>query len=277
MKKLLSTAIVATILTVPYGVSHAEELSKVEINYEDALQKFETIKSQISSNNNLDIEEKEKVRKKNYELLNAFLDANKGMETQKVEKIISTVEDIDALMYDLEAEKGNTNFGSKSIDYDPNNEKTYGEMRAAAATWSGKGDILISLQAKTGGFPHGHAAILSTTPHYVIEALPRPGVVHQSASKYWSTVDDEGQYYVKGAPDSSYIKAVSYAKNQIGEPYKLKTSLDNTSEWYCSKLVYKAWLSAGYHVGSLDTHLGVVLPASIKGDLDTVKYKNNPY
>ncbi|MCX2829682.1 MULTISPECIES: YiiX/YebB-like N1pC/P60 family cysteine hydrolase [Bacillus] len=276
MKKLLSTVIAATILTLPYGVSHAEESSKVGLNYEQALKKFDTIKNSIG-NTKLDIKEKEKIRKENYELLNAVLDANKDMETQKVEKIISAVEDIDALMYDLEAEKGNTNFGSKSIDYEPGKEKTSNKMQEAAASWSGKGDILVSMKAKTYGLPHGHAAILSTTPHYVIEALPSPGVVHQSASKYWSTVDDEGQYYVKGASNSAYLNAVSYAKNQIGEPYKLKTSLNNTSEWYCSKLVYKAWLNAGYHVGTLDAYLGVVLPGSIKSDMDTVKYKSNPY
>lgn len=191
--------------------------------------------------------------------------------------------DVDGLMYNLEAEKGNINFGSKSINYSKADAQqhslsTTDEYQTTAITgWSGKGDILISMEAKTYGLPHGHAAILSTTKDYVVEALPSPGVVHQSATKYWSTVSDESQYYVKGAPDSAYINAVNYAKNQIGEPYKLKTTLGNTTEWYCSKLVFKAWELAGYQVGSLDEYLGVVLPGSIAFDVDTIKYKSNPY
>ncbi|MCM3032629.1 hypothetical protein [Niallia sp. MER 6] len=75
---------------------------------------------------------------------------------------------------------------------------------------------MISFKAKTGGFAHGHAGILSTTKDKVIEALPKSGVVPQSATKYWSTVSDEQQYYVRNAPDKSYINAVNYVTNHNG-------------------------------------------------------------
>ncbi|MGG1663810.1 YiiX/YebB-like N1pC/P60 family cysteine hydrolase [Brevibacillus sp. NRS-1366] len=104
----------------------------------------------------------------------------------------------------------------------------------------------------------------------VYEALPRPGVVHQFATKYWSTVDDESQYYVKDAEDADYKMAVAYAKSQVGDSYGLETTLSNSSVWYCSKLVYKAWKDAGFSIGSLDEYAGVVLPSSLIIDVDTV-------
>lgn len=253
LKKIFSLTLIGLLITnvlIPLE-TFANENS---LSYEQIIEKLENTKEDIKLNyNNLNLAQKENIREQSYELVNVFLDENRNLDIGKTDNLLSTLEDIDSLLYNLEEEKGNVNFGSKSINYSKSSLKSANDFQTNAVTsWSGKGDILISLEAKTAGFPHGHAAILSTTKDYVIEALPKPGVVHQSASKYWSTVSDEGQYYVKGAPDSAYVNAVNYAKNQIGEPYKLATTLNNTSEWYCSKLVFKAWESAGYHIGTLD-------------------------
>lgn len=280
LKKVLGFTLIVFLITNVLNPFSAFANGDI-LSYEQILNELENTKEDINVGNDMTVSQKESIREQNYKLVNDFLDANHNFDKEKVNILLTSLEDIDSLMYDLEKEKGNVNFGSKSTNYSKSDVEQGSlnrvEKYAASNSWNGKGDILISMTAKTYGFPHGHAAILSTTPHYVIEALSKPGVVHQSASKYWSTVSDEGQYYVKGAPDSAYIKAVNYAKVQIGELYKLKTSLSNTSEWYCSKLVYKAWQSAGYHVGTLDAYAGVVLPESIRVDADTVKYKSNPY
>lgn len=194
-----------------------------DLSYDELVKELGTIQEKVKKEN-LELAEKEDIREKSYELVSDLLSSNTDLNLQNKEVLLSTLEELDTLLYNVVAEKGNENFGSKSINYSKSDseQKAQNEtQQKAIASWNGKGDILISLKAKTWGFPHGHAAILSTTKHKVIEALPNPGVVHQSATKYWSTVSDEGQYYVKGAPDSAYVNAVKYALKQVSDPYKL--------------------------------------------------------
>jgi uncharacterized protein YycO len=274
-----SIAIVGSLL-VPSNTYAKEK----EISYEQVLQDLEKTKLDIQNATDLSLKEKEKISKETSKLVNEFLATDSDIEQEKIGEVIDSLKEIDGMMYDVVNEKGNENFGSKSVKFKKSNKEA--EVGIAAVVepgdgggtyWNGKGDILISYVAKTYGFAHGHAAVLSTTRDYVIESLPSPGVVHQSASKYWSTVSDEGQYYVKGASDYDYIEAANYAKSQVGDPYKLTTTLNDTTQWYCSKLVYQAWKAAGWQVGSLDQYTGFVLPESISADWDTIKYKSNPY
>ena len=37
------------------------------------------------------------------------------------------------------------------------------------------------------------------------------------------------------------IRAVKYAKNQLGEPFSIMASKWNESKWYCSLLIYKSY------------------------------------
>jgi uncharacterized protein YycO/cell division protein FtsB len=281
MIKKMRGLTIAIVLTTSLLGSDFVFAKDQKLSYDELMRQLETIKQDIQEKSKLTILEKEKISKDSHELVNQFLKDNRDLDNEKQFVLLNSLKDIDGLMYNVAIEKGNANFGSKSgtsiFTQSNDNQNFLGLVSTSSTTWSGRGDILISLEAKTYGLPHGHAGILSDKKDYVIEALPSPGVVHHSAEKYWSTVDDEGQYYVKNAKSADYQKAVDYAKAQVGEPYKLKTTLGNTSEWYCSKLVFKAWESAGFQVGSLDEYLGVVLPGSIIADWDTVKYINNPY
>lgn len=222
-----------------------------------------SIKEQIKNDKNMTEDERQHFSLQGTDIVEEFLANDPDLVADKTSTIINSLNEIDSLLYDVANQKGNTAFGKESK----------GSASRAISVWSGKGDILISFRAKTGGFAHGHAGILSTTKDKVIEALPKPGVVHQSASKYWSTVPDEQQYYVKNAPDKAYINAVNYAMKQVGDPYKLKTTIGNESQWYCSKLVYKACKSAGYSIGGGEPKLITVLPYDIAADYDTVSYK----
>lgn len=150
------------------------------------------------------------------------------------------------------------------------NSRTYN----ARANWTNYGDILISLDKdftwrwpKTGSiyvsWNHGHAGIADFTTNYVIEAHPDFGVASKNRYKsFWAKYNTD-ELYVGGATQDKYTKAVNYAKNQIGKPYAIKTTLASTSEWYCSKLVYKAWLDAGYNVGNAKTSFPI--PSGIVG------------
>ena len=150
--------------------------------------------------------------------------------------------------------------------------------RSLSSSWAErKGNILVSMSAKTYGFEHGHTAIISDDIGKVLEALPgdENGVCNHMATKYWSTVDDEDELYAKGASWSQYDTAIQYAKNQFHEPYKIQTSLDDETSWYCSKLVYKAFEAAGvtvndtYHYMPGVPGLKMVLPTNI------LWYENN--
>jgi uncharacterized protein YycO len=77
----------------------------------------------------------------------------------------------------------------------------------------------------------------------------------------------------KAASSTKRKKAVKYAKNQVGEGFKLKTSLFTSKKWYCSKLVFRAWNSVGYDLrGVRGTFLAgyvLILPNDIMIDLNT--------
>ena len=121
--------------------------------------------------------------------------------------------------------------------------------RTTTIEWQNYGDILVTLDSKTLGWNHGHAGIVDFNKNRVIEANPGEGVQSKlSYNKYWKSVNTD-ELYVGGASQSNYKTAVNYAAKQIGKPYTIMTTLSNTDKWYCSKLVYKAWLSAGYNVG----------------------------
>jgi len=274
MKKVysfsLALALAASLLTPEFA-------SAKDSSYDEVLKKLETVKEDIQKETKLSLSEKEKISKDSHDLVKDYMEQNPDMDVDDLRDLLSSVKEIDRMMYNVAVEKGNKDFGSKSTKNNYPKKISRQKISSASDSWTGYGDILVSLEAKTDFWRHGHAAILSTTEDYVIEALPRPGVVHQSATKYWSTVDDDNQYYVKGAEDADYKKAVAYAKSQVGDSYGLKTTLDNSSVWYCSKLVYRAWKDAGFSIGTLDEYAGVVLPSSLIIDADTVSYIDNPY
>lgn len=121
--------------------------------------------------------------------------------------------------------------------------------RTTTIEWQNYGDILITLDSKTLGWNHGHAGIVDYNKNTVIEANPGEGVKSKvSYRTYWAKVNTD-ELYVGGATQSNYKTAVNYAAKQIGKPYTILTTLNSTDQWYCSKLVYKAWLNAGYNVG----------------------------
>ncbi|PJN91174.1 hypothetical protein CVN76_06385, partial [Bacillus sp. mrc49] len=82
----------------------------------------------------------------------------------------------------------------------------------------------------------------------------------------------------KDATAAERKKAVNYGKDQIGEPYKLKTTIWSTDAWYCSKLTNAQWDYAGYNLQSsrafhIDGILAVI-PNDILNDANTRVKKN---
>jgi len=112
---------------------------------------------------------------------------------------------------------------------------------------------------KTGDSAFGHTAVLSMKRGYVIEATPykkKAEVFHQEYNKIWSTTDGVIQYKVtswlgKNKSKSQRKKAVEFGMKQIGEPYALRTFVQTSDHWYCSKLTYRQWKSAGVDLKSV--------------------------
>lgn len=65
---------------------------------------------------------------------------------------------------------------------------------------------------------------------------------------------------------SERTAAVDYALDQLGEPYNILASRDDTHQWYCSHLVWKAYKLQGYDIESTWPQQGVGLITP--GDLE---------
>jgi uncharacterized protein YycO len=116
-----------------------------------------------------------------------------------------------------------------------------------------KGDVLVTLSTASnslGAWVGGHAAIVSTLSGYTVESFGNRGSLN--GVRHWS--NDWGSRYdhvrgmwVKGASDSKYTSAASFARGQIGKPYNLNFfNKTTTSSYYCSQLVWRAWYNQGY-------------------------------
>ena len=150
-------------------------------------------------------------------------------------------------------------------------------------TWINYGDILITLKPKHYGWNHGHAGIAHFYKNQVIESNPGIGTnVHTNYVTYWINTVHADELYVGGASQTKYKQAVGYANTHAikNTPYKI-ASLSDNSTMYCSKLVYKAWLAAGYNVGdhykdtNWNTQFLGVTPKQILWDDNVFLYKSH--
>ena len=164
---------------------------------------------------------------------------------------------------------------------------------SANPSWVNYGDILVTfsvgnycigtkVNGKCVGYDwnHGHAGIADFTKGYTIDAMPDTGVARKYNYKsFWTDQCYTNELYVGGATQAKYKTAVNFSRKQLGKPYAIQTTLGNTNSYYCSKLVYKAWLEAGYNVGnsytdsSWATGIIGVTPKQILWDDNVFLYK----
>jgi uncharacterized protein YycO len=138
------------------------------------------------------------------------------------------------------------------------------------------GDILVSLIINSGsvGFA-GHADIVSSNSLKTIE----------SYAKSWSTINKDGvQYYDNawnnesgallvrpiGATILQYNSAASYAANQVGKAYNwIFTDKYTTDKFYCSQLVWRAWLNQGINCETGSIPNAIIAPADLVNSSNT--------
>ena len=139
--------------------------------------------------------------------------------------------------------------------YDIKNEKEYFEKQKGKMKLNSKkeyggplgiyGDILITSRGSTNWI-HGHAAIVSTSGKYVIEAVLFGGV--RLADNDWYRSGNRA-YIPRGMVfDRKRIAAVKYAINQLHKEYEISFDKWRTDKFYCSQLVWRSWYEAGKNI-----------------------------
>lgn len=130
---------------------------------------------------------------------------------------------------------------------------TYG----ISGSWSWRDGVICVSDSYTSFLNHGHAGIVAAAPYYyaTIEANPGSGVqpiYGDWPSRYAPRIYQAGVIATSEAQDQqAAIKAASF----IGKKYSITSTLNSTSSFYCSQLVYQA-----YRLGA-----GVTLPHGLPG------------
>ena len=154
-----------------------------------------------------------------------------------------------------------------------------GATLAASSSSSGTGsygDFWVSIFASSGsvGFA-GHAAIVSTKNTITIESFAKDfsPIKKDGVQKYtnsWGTRTNVLMLRPKGATTAKYTAAAKYAENQVGDPYNWNF-LDKKTEkaFYCSQLVWRAWLNQDIDIEKGSIPNGAVTPADLVNSSNT--------
>lgn len=117
----------------------------------------------------------------------------------------------------------------------------------SVGTWSWRDGVICITDsyASVEWFNNGHAGIIGVAPYYygMVEANPGSGV--EMCYGTWTDNYGSGKVVQVGVTDTTVEQdhlAAEWATNQIGKPYKFPTTLNNRNEFYCSHLVYAAYL-----------------------------------
>lgn len=142
------------------------------------------------------------------------------------------------------------------------------------------GDIIVNTSGSTSlgsiGISYiGHAAIVSNDANITIESWPKSnspididGV--QQYDNDWAGVSGTMLVRPNGATTTQYRTAVAFAEKQIGKPYNWNFLNKNTTDsFYCSQLVWQAWLDAGINCETGSTPNAVIAPADLVNSTNT--------
>ncbi len=140
-----------------------------------------------------------------------------------------------------------------------------------------QGDIIIEVLSDLGSAGvAGHAAIVSSNAWQTIESYPkafspirRDGV--QRYRNNWQNISGALLYRPRQASPAQFARAARYAEAQVGKPYNWHFwDKMNSDSFYCSQLVWRAWLEAGIDIEEGTFPNAVVAPADLAKSRNTV-------
>lgn len=160
---------------------------------------------------------------------------------------------------------------AKKAEYSNEKKSTIADKINQLKTFNWKsGNILLAHKKLAHGTLQGyynHAGIYSKKCDCIIDAIPAnenfSGGVRESDWDYWAeNFTDFVILKFDELPQAKREQIESYVLTKLHEPYSISTYKKNEkSGWYCSKLVYLAYLQAGI---DLDTKRGIsILPDDI--------------
>ncbi len=140
------------------------------------------------------------------------------------------------------------------------------------------GDIIVELEMDSGSFGFaGHAAIVSKDSGLTVESYAKSfspigidGVQFYKNQWGWKA----GALLIRPKNISSsvnpYRTAAQFAESKVDLPYnKNFFNKKTTSKYYCSQLVWQAWLAAGIDIEKGTVPNGMITPADIVNSSNT--------
>lgn len=124
----------------------------------------------------------------------------------------------------------------------------------------------------------GDACILSASnnnDHFKNGVDSGLGAVGYEYISVWTGIEDRkvGVIRVKNATETQCNTALDAGKAWLGKPYGFSLDRNSDSQFYCSKVVYRCWLAAGYDLEYTSTFFPrgpFVTPQDLYDDADTV-------
>lgn len=166
--------------------------------------------------------------------------------------------------YNLDKQQGVLNISSRSVEGSPravsadfitSNARRTGDILlcigGGASSSSSLLGVVIPGHWKHAGLvdhnaPVGYAVLSAsnaTNTHLANKAIN--GRVGYETAEKWAGADSVIAMRVNNTSASQALAAVQYARQYIGKPFNFLVTRNTSENWYCSKLVWRAWQSQG--------------------------------
>lgn len=185
-----------------------------------------------------------------------------GINVKATEEYNFTPEQKEYLLKKKEEDKKNADaIAKKYFRENPMKNATMFRSASYGGPLGTYGDILITYNGGTNWI-HGHAGIVSRNNNVTIEAFPWRGVIRNSNRWY-----EKGNrlYRPKNVRGGQYTAAARNAESHVGKEYFLDIfNKWRTDKFYCSQLVWRAWLDAGKNIAPSSGN--IVTPGDLEKD-----------
>lgn len=167
--------------------------------------------------------------------------------------------------YDLDKQQGILNISSRSVEGSPravsadfitSNARRTGDILlcigGGASSSASVLGLVIPGHWKHAGLvdhdaPVGYAVLSASnaTNTFLANGGGEVGRVGYETAEKWAGADSVIAMRVNNTSASQALTAVQYARQFVGKPFSFIVTRNTSENWYCSKLVWRAWQSQG--------------------------------